>query len=385
MGRQGHNASDTIVKDLLEAAAVKGLGPVLIRRLIERLGTWADVKRAGDAALAEAGIRRDVARAIRKGDLRYDPAEQMARCRALDIRLIPYTSEDYPTALRPHDSAPVVLFVKGELAERDAVAVAIVGTRRASLYGRMHAERLSFELAHAGFTIVSGLARGIDAAAHRGALKAGGRTLAVLGNGLASVYPSEHADLADEIAGRGALISELVPDVEPNAANFPPRNRIIAGLSLGVLVIEAPSRSGAVLTARLAGEMGKEVFAVPGDIGRPQARGVHQLIRDGAKLVESVDDVIEELGVMSRSVRVAENRPPLADPRALTLNSREQTVYDLLASTPKDIDAITRESELSAANVASTLMVLELKRLAVQTPGKRYARAFSPLPEAVDP
>jgi len=384
MDREGHNARGVPVEDLLEAAAVKGLGPVLIRRLIARLGTWENVKRADDAALAEAGVRRDIARAIRKGDQRYDPAELMARCRALGIRVIPYTSEEYPSALKPHEGAPLVLFAQGDLAERDAVAVAVVGTRRASLYGRMHAERLSFELAHAGFTIVSGLAHGIDAAAHRGALKAGGRTLAVLGNGLASVYPSDHGDLAEEIAENGALLSELAPDVGPNAANFPPRNRIIAGLSLGVLVVEAPARSGAVLTARLAGEMGKEVFAVPGDVGRPQARGVHQLIRDGAKLVESADDVIEELGVLTRPVRVAEDRPPLADPRALTLNSRERAVYDLLASTPKDIDAITRESGLSAANVASTLMVLELKRLAVQAPGKRYARAFAPAPEGGD-
>jgi len=176
-------------------------------------------------------------------------------------------------------------------------------------------------------------------------------------------------------------MSELPLDAAPAAANFPPRNRIIAGLSLGVVVVEASRKSGALITARLAGEMGKEVFAVPGDIGRPQTRGTHRLIRDGAKLVESVDDIIEELGPMARPVQVREGEAPLPDPRALSLNHHERLVYDLLDATPKDIDAITRETKLSAANVSSTLMVLELKRLAAQMPGMRYVRAGTLLRE----
>ena len=379
MSEPATNPGEHDALDLLETLMVKGMGPVIVRRLIERFGSWSTVKRSGERELREAGVKADAVRALRAGDLHAAAAEQMALCESLGIHVVPYTSETYPQALHPYDSSPLLLFIKGGLLERDAVAVAVVGTRRASLYGKMQAERLAFELAHAGFTIVSGLARGIDAAAHEGALKAGGRTLAVLGNGLASIYPPEHEDLAGRIVESGALVTELLPGVGPNAANFPPRNRIIAGLSLGVVVVEAPERSGAVITARLAGEMGKEVFAVPGDISRPQTRGAHRLIRDGAKLVETVDDIIEELGPLAQPVCVDKAHPPLADVRALTLNTHERTVYDLLDTSPQDIDTITRQAGLSPANVASTLMVLELKKLAVQTPGKQYARASSRL------
>lgn len=361
--------------DLLEALAVPGLGPVTVRRLVRRFGSWQGARDAGPSELRDAGLRVETIRALRNGPPRYDASRELERALGLGLQVIPFTSPAYPAALRPHDHAPLLLFVKGELVERDAVAIAVVGTRRASLYGRMQSERLGFELARAGFTIVSGLARGIDAAAHEGALKACGRTLAVLGNGLASIYPRENEEMAERIVRNGALISEHLPDAVPAAENFPPRNRIIAALSLGVIVVEASSRSGSLITARLAGEMGKEVFAVPGDVGRPQTRGTHQLIRDGAKLVESLADVVEELGPLASPVQVGRDNPPLADPRALALNRHERVIYDMLDTTPKDIDLIIRESGLSAANVASTLMVLELKHLAVQMPGKLYARA----------
>ena len=369
------HAAETDALDLLEALAIKGLGPVSIRRLLNRFGMWGRVREAGRTALREAGLRSDVIDALCRRQLQYDPAEQLRKAQDLAIKVVPFTCRGYPSALRVFEDAPPLLFVKGDLLERDAVAVAIVGTRRASVYGRMQAERLAFGLAQAGFTIVSGLARGVDAAAHQGALKGGGRTIAVLGNGLAEVYPKEHGKLAEQVVGSGALVSELLPNTAPTARNFPARNRIIAALSLGVVVVEAPLRSGALITARLGGEMGKEVFAFPGDVGRPQTRGAHQLIRDGAKLVESVEDILEELGPLERPVRMADGHPPLADPRALTLNSQERAIYDLLSTTPKDIDEITREAGLSPANVASTLMVLELKHLAVQEPGKLYLRA----------
>ena len=265
--------------------------------------------------------------------------------------------------------------MKGQYLERDVVAVGVVGARRASIYGLLQADRLAGDLARAGFTVVSGLARGIDAAAHEAALKVGGRTVTVLGNGLSAIYPREHADLAERIAENGALISELPIDTVPTASNFPPRNRLIAALSLGVLVVEASARSGALITARLAAEMGKEVFAVPGDIGRPQVRGTHRLIRDGAKLVESISDIVEELGPLPAPIRVSEDSPVVQDPRVLTLNARERYVYETLATSPKDIDQIIRETGMSPANVAGTLTVLEMKRLALQRPGKLYARA----------
>jgi len=356
--------------------AAPGAGPIVARRLWDRFGSLDAVLNAPDNELASSGLKRAGLRALRSGKgLQYGPTEEIHKAEDLCIRMVPYTSPDYPEALRVQEGSPPVLFIKGDLLPRDAVAMAIVGTRRASLYGRMHAERMAFELAQAGFTIVSGLARGIDSVAHEAALKGNGRTLAVLGNGLASVYPRENRALAERVQADGALISECLPGTAPTPANFPPRNRIIAGLSLGVLVIEAAKRSGALITARFAGEMGKEVFALPGDVGRPQTRGTHQLIRDGAKLVESLQDVLEELGPLARAVDMDDHASPLPDPRALVLNHHERAIYDLLDGTPKDIDQITRQSGLSPANTASTLMVLELKHLAVQTPGQRYVRA----------
>ena len=364
---------------LLEALAIRGLGPTTIRRLFTRFDSLEAARHAGDEELLAIGLKRQGVQALRQRRCEYDPGKEMEKARRLGIRLIPFTSHEYPTALRNHESSPPLLYVKGEIIERDSVALAVVGARRASLYGKMQAERLAFELAQAGFTIVGGMARGIDAAGHEGALKAGGRTIGVLGNGLATVYPKENEALAERIAAHGALISELPLDTAPTASNFPPRNRIIAGLGLGVLVVEASRMSGALITARLAGEMGKEVFAVPGDVGRPQSRGTHQLIRDGAKLVETIEDIIEELGPLAQPVRMSEKEQAysVADARALTLNPQERAAYDLLDSSPKSIDQITRESNLSAANVASTLMVLEMKRLAVQMPGKLYVRAGS--------
>ena len=362
-------------KDLLEALAVPGLGPITARRLFKEFGSWQEVRAARSGDLRALGVNGEMIQAIRSGATDAQADEEIKRAQEMGIRLVPFTAPEFPAALRVYDDAPLLLYVKGELLERDAIAMAVVGARRASIYGKMHAERISFELAQAGFTVVSGMARGIDSAAHHGALKARGRTIAVLGNGLASIYPQENRDLAERISGNGALISELPLDTAPLAANFPPRNRIIASLSLGVLVVEAARKSGALITARLAGEMGKEVFAIPGDIGRPQTRGVHHLIRDGAKLVETLSDIIEELGPLPGPVCVREDEAPLADPRALILNSTERAIYDLLDASPKDIDQITRESGLSPANVASTLMVLELRHLAVQMPGQRYVRA----------
>jgi DNA processing protein len=372
---RGEPLPEVSVQDLLEAMAVRGLGPMTVRRLLERFGSWPGVRRAGREELAELGLKRETIRALRGRDWEYDPKEELKKAADLGIRILTFSEPEFPRSLRDQDGLPLLLYVKGGFLERDALAIGVVGSRRASLYGRMHAEQLAFQLAQAQFAVISGLAQGVDAAAHEGALKGGGRTIAVLGCGLDRIYPPENRDLADRIAGSGALVSELPLGSPPTAANFPPRNRIIAALSLGILVVEAARNSGALITARLAGEMGKEVFAVPGDIGRPQTRGPHRLIRDGAKLVETVEDIIEEFGPLTQPLNVCEGEPPIPDPRALMLNEVERAVYSLLDSTPKDIDAITRESRLSAANVGSTLMVLELKRLAVQMPGKLYVRA----------
>ena len=361
--------------DLIAALSLPGMGSISLRRVLERFGSWQAARAADIDELRECGLRSETARALRDGRFQIDPQAEMDKARELGVQIIAFCDAAFPPALAHETGGPLLLYVKGDILERDALAVALVGARRASLYGKMHAERLGYELAQAGFTVVSGLAQGIDTAAHGGALKGGGRTLAVLGNGLASVYPPENAALAERVAAQGALISELPLDAPPAAANFPPRNRIIAGLSLGVVVIEAARTSGALITARLAGEMGREVFAMPGDIGRPQTRGPHRLLRDGAHLVETVEDIIDALGPLDRPLRVSESAEMLTDPRALVLNHQERQIFDLLDSTPKDIDVITREARLSAANVASTLMVLELRRMAVQLPGKLYVRA----------
>ena len=367
--------ADVRIEEILEALAVPGLGRVSARRLLERFGSVEQARRADERTLLELGLKRSAVRALRERKLNYDPAEELEKCQSSDVRILPINAESYPAALRNLHDAPLALYVKGQYLERDVVAVGVVGARRASIYGLLQADRLAGDLARAGFTVVSGLARGIDAAAHEAALKVGGRTVTVLGNGLSAIYPREHADLAERIAENGALISELPIDTVPTASNFPPRNRLIAALSLGVLVVEASARSGALITARLAAEMGKEVFAVPGDIGRPQVRGTHRLIRDGAKLVESISDIVEELGPLPAPIRVSEDSPVVQDPRVLTLNARERYVYETLATSPKDIDQIIRETGMSPANVAGTLTVLEMKRLALQRPGKLYARA----------
>jgi DNA processing protein len=372
---RGEPLPEVAVDDLLEAMAIRGLGPTTLRRLLRRFGSWPRAREAGREELGGLGLKRETLRALRGRDLQYDPKEELKKAGDLGIRILSFSAPEFPRSLRDQDGLPLLLYVKGEFLERDALAIGLVGSRRASLYGRMHAERLAFELAQAEFTVVSGLAQGVDAAAHEGALKGRGRTIAVLGCGLDRIYPPENRDLAERVARSGAVVSELPLGSPPSAANFPPRNRIIAALSLGIVVVEASKTSGALITARLAGEMGKEVFAVPGDIGRPQTRGTHKLIRDGAKLVETVDDIIEEFGPLTMPLKVREGEPAIPDPRALMLNEVERSIYDLLDSTPRDIDTITQESRLSAANVASTLMVLELKRLAVQMPGKLYARA----------
>lgn len=365
------------LQHILEALAVPGLGHVSARRLLEQYGSVGEARKAGARELRLAGLQQRAVAALREPVAPYHPAGEINKAREHHVRIVPINHADYPAPLRYLHDAPLALYVRGQYLPRDAIAVAVVGARRASVYGIAQTERLAADLARAGITVVSGLARGIDAAAHRAAIKSGGRTLAVLGNGLAEVYPAEHGGLAEQLTEHGAIFAELPMDTAPTAHAFPARNRLIAALSLGVLVVEASSRSGALITARLGAELGKEIFAVPGDIGRPQTRGVHQLIRDGAKLVESIEDIIEELGPLAAPVQAGDDGSLLQDARVLTLNPRERAVYDTLSVAAKDIDQIMRESGLPAANVAGILTVLEMKHLALQRPGKLYARTGS--------
>ncbi len=250
----------------------------------------------------------------------------------------------------------------------------IVGARKATPYGIRVAERLAGSLARVGLTVVSGLARGIDAAAHRGALKAGGRTIAVIANGLGSIYPPEHAELAAEIAQAGAVLSEFPMGQGPLAGLFPQRNRIIAGLCLGVIVVEAAPRSGSLATARHALEQNREVFAVPGPVDSLNSRGCHALIRDGARLVETAQDVLDELGPLVHEVKALPDEPAVRKPSELVLNEREKMVLGLLGDRPVSLDELIATTRLAASQVMATLSILEVRRLVKRVPGGMFVR-----------
>jgi len=361
------------VRDLLQVNAIPGLGVGLYRRLIERFGSWQNVRGASRSDLLSVpDLDEDVARAI--GDLdAFDVTGEIEAARHLGIQVVPTTDARFPAGLREFHGAPLALYVRGELRPSDHLAIAMVGSRRCTHYGRSQAERLAYGLAKAGFCIVSGLARGIDAAAHRGALRAGGRTLAVMGCGLKTVYPPEHEGLAGEIEANGALLSELPLDFPPRGSHFPSRNRIIAALSLGVIVVEAARRSGALITARWALDLNRQVYAVPGPVDSRSSRGPHALIRDGAKLVESVQDVVEELGPLGIDVPT-DAEETIDDPRALTLKGNEREIFNAVGNRPATIDAIVEATGLPVPAVSSTLMVLEIRGLVRQLPGKRFVR-----------
>jgi DNA processing protein len=282
-------------------------------------------------------------------------------------------SPEYPRLLKEIPDPPGVLFCRGSLLPQDALAIAIVGTRHATQYGRKHAELLAAGLARAGFTIVSGLARGIDAAAHRGALSAGGRTIAFLGSGVLNVYPPEHKELARDVIEHGALLSELPAHRAPLKGAFPQRNRLITGMSLGLIVIEAATASGALISARHAMEQNREVFAMPGRIDSRVSHGCHRLIRDGAKLVESVDDVLEELGPLVEKTSDALGRS-VHHPAELVLNDLERQVLEAIGEEPTSIDDVARGSELPIHRVLSTLSVLEMRRLVRRVSGQLVMR-----------
>ena len=377
-------SSDDLPPDLLghvRLACVPGIGSRLRRLLLERFGTPDGVFAASPAEIASVGrISRKLAAAL--PTLANDPTadDVIALCRKRSVDIVLEGRDGYPSLLSRIDDPPGLLFVLGTLQPLSALSLAIFGARHATAYGLKVAEQLGASLARAGYTVVSGLARGIDAAAHRGAIQAGGRTIAVLGSGVLNVYPPEHADLAREVIDAGALISELPPLTDPNVGTFPQRNRIVSGLSLGVVVVQAADRSGALITARLATEQGREVFAVPGPIDCRMSRGCHGLIRDGAKLVESVDDILEEFGPLFETATTADGRR-VKTAAELHLGDVEQQVLDACdalaagASNPVSIDDIVDRSGLAASQVLATIGVLEMRRLIRRLPGSQIARA----------
>jgi DNA processing protein len=365
---------DSALIDELRLTMVSGVGPRIRKSLLERFGSARQALAASMSDLRTVtGVGPTLAERIRDAPSDADVIDELTVCREQGVTILADTSEEYPRMLREIPDPPGVLYQLGTLLPRDALAIGIVGTRHATSYGTAQAEKLAASLARAGLTIISGLARGIDAAAHRGALAAGGRTLAVLGGGVLNIYPPEHQELAREVAASGALFSESPPRFQPLSGSFPQRNRLISGLSLGVIVVEAAERSGALITARHAMEQNREVFAVPGPVNSRVSRGCHRLLRDGAKLVESADDVLEELGPLVAPTPHDEGRV-VHHPAELQLNELETQVLQAIAGQPTSIDSVIAATGLPVPRILSTLSVLETRRLVRRVSGQTVMR-----------
>jgi DNA processing protein len=357
---------------MLRLSLAKDVGPITFARLMEAFGDPRAVFESTVGRLTDVeGVGEKTAANILAVSERQVDAE-LELVAKQGARLVALGDEDYPADLARIFDPPVVLYVRGEL-KRVEPAVAIVGSRSASFYGRKQSRRIASGLAGYGFAVVSGGARGIDASAHEGALEAGGRTIAVLGTGLACTYPPENADLMVRIASSGAVVSEF-PMLFPAAAgNFPRRNRIISGLSLGVVVVEAAEKSGALITAKHAMEQNREVFAVPGPVDSPNSRGCHRLLRDGACLVEGPADVVEAFGPLAEKAPT-KDIGEIIRPQALMLNEREKAVYAALDSTARSVDDLADETGLSVSELNGTLTVLEMRRLVKRLPGPAFVR-----------
>lgn len=365
-------------RDRVKLACARGMGGRTCGLLLGAFGSAEGVFEASDAELTRIdGVGPKLLASIREAADGAFADETLRLCERERVKIILRGDADYPRLLAQIPDPPAILFVRGAFAPRDALAVAIVGSRHSTAYGRKVTEQLAAGLVHAGYTVVSGLARGIDAAAHAGAIAAGGRTIAVLGSGVLEVYPPEHGALADEVIAHGALVSEAPPLASPHPGAFPQRNRIVAGLSLGTVVVQAADRSGALITARLAGEQGREVFAVPGPIDCRLSHGCHALLRDGATLVESVDTILSELGPLFEPVTTDTGRE-VTSPAELALQGQERTVFDCIAAAGKagvGIDRVVDASGLTASQVLATISVLEMRRLVTRLPGSRVQRA----------
>jgi DNA processing protein len=368
--------------DLLALTLVPGLGPRLTQALLDHFGSAAAARRATAAQLQQvphigSKLGHDFADALRTAD----PQAEYDRATAAGVSLVPLASPDYPDRLKELPDAPHFVYVRGKVLPMDANAVAIVGSRKCTPYGLRTAGRLAADLGRAGITVVSGLALGIDGAAHRGALEAGGRTLAVLAGGLSAVYPPEHVGLADEVAARGALLTETPMTMGPQRGMFHARNRLISGLARAVVIIEANDRSGALITARHAAEQGREVFAVPANVDSPHSAGSLRLLRDGVRLIRHADDLLEDLsGLGARAAAqtptnelfptTAVSTPPVPPP---SLDPAHQRVWDVLAE-PKHADEITRLLGVSSGELSGLLLTMEMKKLIRRAPGNVYER-----------
>ena len=363
------------LKYLVALHRIPGLGPVRFRLLEARFGSMSQAWHASAADLAAAGMDRRTVQEVTAARPRIDPDAEMEWLERTGVRAIPTRSPDYPGLLKETDDPPALIYVKGSFLADDETAVAVVGTRGPTADGREMARRLSAGLAEAGVTVLSGMARGIDGIAHTAALDAGGRTIAVLGGGLDSVYPAEHARLARRITGAGALVTEYPLGTRPKAEHFPRRNRVISGLGHGVVVVEGDMKSGALLTVRHALDQNREVFAVPGSALSRKSEGTNWLIQQGAKLVTNVSDILEELNIPGPGQQI---RLEDAGPVGVSRQPRDPLHAELvarLADGPMHVDEITRATGFASGTVSSALAVMELKGFVRQVGPMQYATA----------
>ena len=361
----------------LALKSVPGVGNLMFNRLVGDLGSPQAVLKASSKRLSRvSGMTPRLVQAIQGYRCPDWVFMEFERCAKKGFRIIPQTSPDYPALLLHIPDPPPLLYCYGALASTQC-HIAVVGSRKATAYGKINAKSLAGELAAKGVGVVSGMARGIDTAAHIGAMEAGGRTVAVLGSGLECVYPEENLKLFHKIAENGAVISEFSLDAKPEPHHFPQRNRIISGMALGTVVVEAAGRSGSLITARLAAEQGREVFAVPGSIHAATAQGTHKLIRQGAKLIDNVQDIIEEI---APQLSTAPDHPPgvesdrhcAENPAQSSLAAEEARLLEAMGPYPVHIDALARRCNLEIGPISAILLQLELKGIVVQEPGKFF-------------
>ena len=356
------------VKYWVGFSSVSGIGPMKIRALLDHFGDLKEAWHADSRELGEAGLDRRALANFMTARSNISLDAEMEKIEHRGAKVLTWDDPTYPPRLLKIYNPPPVLYVRGDILDEDRWAVAVVGTRGATVYGKEVARRLAGGLARNGLTIASGLARGIDSTAHQAALDAGGRTIAVLGSGVDVIYPAESRQLAKAVIGRGAIVSEYAMGTRPEASNFPPRNRIISGLSLGVVIVEAGKRSGALITADFALEQGREVFAVPGNIYRNKSMGPNKLIQQGAKPVLSIEDILEELNLTMVSQQ-AEVRAVVPE------NETEAALLEYITADPVHVDQIGQKSGLPIAQVSSTLALMELKGMVRQVGGMNYVVA----------
>jgi DNA processing protein len=355
---------------------IEGVGPVRVRTLLEHFGEAPKILVASKNELLRVrNIGEEVAENISTWEKSVDLAGELKRISDFGCHVLISSDENYPAMLREIYDPPIVLYVKGEISARDKNSVAMVGSRQTTHYGIETARKLAYQLAYVGVTVVSGGARGIDTAAHQGALSAKGRTIAVLGTGINLIFPTENAELFQRISENGALVTQFPFNRPADKQSFPIRNRIVAGMTLGTVVVEANLTSGALITSNFATEYGRQVFAVPGRIDSPRSKGCHELIKRGAKLCESAEDILSEFEYLFP----ASNRPPTANETgilpAIELPANEQKVFDALkADDELSIDEVIRASSLPSSAVSVALLGLEMKRLVKQLPGKMFVR-----------